>query len=467
MGRRLCRVGIWLFIAAMLLGGCGGVASDLERFDGIFRTDCLQGGRFERSAAFARSKLGRGDRPARNDLLWALQLGCIERLRQDYARSVEYFDKAEQMLNYFDFENAVVDSAAATVVNDNVIPYTGSEYDGIMVNTYKALDFMQLGKNDLARVEFNRALDRQRRAREKFAAELRKVKKQLEQEQKKRQMDLKKSVENPQLRRLIEEKYPGLYEFEAYPDFVNPFATYVAGLFFALVGDYSKAVDLLKESYGMVSDNAYIGEDLELVERVLDGRARFEKQVWVIFENGLGPIKEEFRVDVPLFLATNKVKYIGIALPRLVLREQAYPYLCVRTTDGNHRTQLVADMDRVAQTEFNKDFEGILTRAIVSAAAKAAAQYVLAENDSAGAEVASVLVAVYSYATTKADLRIWSTLPKNFQVARLPIPPDRTVTIEPPSSPCFSVKIPPCDNALVYVRIPFAQGKPTWQVITY
>jgi len=371
------------------------------------------------------------------------------------------------MLKSFDYQNEIADSVGAIVVSENIIPYVGEEYDGIMVNTYKALNFMALGENELARVEFNRALDRQRRAKENFTREIAKLKDEIEQEQEKEKSPVKESIENPKVKELIADRYPSLYEFKAYPDFVNPFTTYIAGVYFNLVGDHSKAATLLKESYGMVTDNEYIAQDMSSTEQILDGRGELKDTVWVIFENGMGPIKEEFRIDIPLFVATDKVKYVGIALPKLTFREQAYPYLSIKTAGHNYKTQLVADMDRVVQTEFNKDFKGILTRAIISSTAKAVAQYVLEEEGSSSSAMASVFVAVYSFATTAADVRIWTTLPKDFQVARLPMPGDRLVTIEPPGGKPFQVEIPTCKNALVYVRIPFEQARPVYDLITY
>jgi hypothetical protein len=124
-------------------------------------------------------------------------------------------------------------------------------------------------------------------------------------------------------------------------------------------------------------------------------------------------------------------------------------------------------MDRVVQTEFSKDFKGILTRAIMSATAKVVAQYALSKNDSSSPKIVSLLATVYSYATTAADVRIWTTLPKNFQVARLPMPPDRLITIEPPGGESFPVEIPACKNAFVYVRIPQKQTRQVVDLITY
>ncbi len=478
--RAICSLCV-IALLAVVLGGCNPAKNDLIKFNNYFKTEYLAGPALEESVAFAKSRTGmvlsdkevekgktvkKGRKPKAEDLLWTMQLGCLERLRQNHKKSTEYFDKSEEILNYFDQQNQLADSVAKILVSENVVAYLGTEYDGIMVNTYKALNFMTLGRQDLARVEFNRALDRQRRAIEKFAKEVQKLKEQIEQEEEKEEA-VKKNVENPEIKELIAKTYPGLYEFKAYPDFVNPFATYMAGVFFNLDGDHTKAAPLLKESCGMVSDNEYIAQDLAATEKILNGAGQLSNMVWVIFENGLGPVKEEFRIDIPLFLVTNKVRYVGIALPKLVSRAQACPHLSVKAGGYAYTTQLVADVDRVVQTEFNKDFKGILARAIISATTKAVAQYALQEEGSEGSMFASIFVAIYSFATTTADVRIWTTLPRDFQVARLSIPADRCLTIVPPGAASFEVKIPPCKNALVYVRMPFSQARAVCDVITY
>ncbi|MHC5075635.1 MAG: COG3014 family protein [Planctomycetota bacterium] len=459
---------IFLYLlGVVLLAGCNPVKSHLGKFNAAFQADCFTADNFERSAVFAESKISKKNSPKGADLMWTMQLGSIERLRLDHEKSNTYFDKSEEMLNQFDYQNQTLDSALAIASTENVLPYTGAEYDGIMVNTYKALNFMALGKEELARVEFNRALDRQRRAKEKYNREITKLREELDKGDEEENELSKKSTENPEVQTLISERYPNLYSYEAYPDFVNPFSTYIAGVFFNLTGDHTKAGPLLKEAYGMVSDSQYLAEDLAVMEKVLDGVEKMEGTVWLVFENGMGPVKEEFRIDLPIFIATDRIKYIGIALPTLEYRQEAYPYLDVRAEGQEYRTEIVADMDRVVQTEFNKDFGGILTRAIISTTAKAIAQYALEKQNSDAGTILSIGMAIYSAATTSADVRIWTTLPKNFQVARFDKPTDGKFTVAPPGGQSFEIEIGDCTNALVYVRIAFANSRPVYEVITY
>ncbi|MHC4115827.1 MAG: COG3014 family protein [Planctomycetota bacterium] len=467
LNRNLIYVGFLFLLLTVLFGGCNPAKSHLGKFNAYFQQDSFSASNYEKSTEFAESKISKKNNPRGADLLWSLQMGLLERMRQDYELSNEYFDKSEEMLGHFDYQNQLADSALAVASTENILPYTGAEYDGIMVNTYKALNFMVLGKEDLARVEFNRALDRQRRAKEKYNREIAKLRDELEEGGEEEKELSKKGTENPEVQKLIGERYPNLYAYQAYPDFVNPFSTYIAGVYFNLTGDHTKAGPLLKESYGMVSNNRYIAEDLEVTEKVLDGSQKLEGTVWVVFENGMGPVKEEFRIDLPIFIATDRIKYIGIALPTLEYRQEAYPYLNVRAGGREYRTEIVADMDGIVQAEFNKDFKGILTRAIISTTAKAIAQYALEKQGSDAGTILSIGVAIYSAATTSADVRIWTTLPKNFQIARFELPNDRIVTVSPPGGSGFEIKIGDCKNALIYVRIPFAGAIPIYDMIIY
>jgi hypothetical protein len=126
-------------------------------------------------------------------------------------------------------------------------------------------------------------------------------------------------------------------------------------------------------------------------------------------------------------------------------------------------------MDRVIQTEFKKDFRGILARAIASAVLKTAAQSAVhnRSNNDFASGLATALVGLYSYATTAADVRIWSALPKDFQVARCTIPQDRRLKIAPAGGAPFEVNIPTCSNAIVYVKIVRAGASPVYEVLAF
>ena len=453
-------IAVLTLAAGVCLSGCNPVMNNLGAFNNHF-----EAGDFKQAGQFAESKIKKNGSPSGNNLLWTLQLAASQRAKLDHADSIVSFDKAEEMMNYYAPQSEALDMVGSTIVNDNAIPYKGQEYDGIMVNTYKALDFMAEKKPDLARVEFNRALDRQMRAREHFNEEIRKLDAQLDKQKEETNTDARAMADDSDVQSIVNANYPNLSQFEPYPDFVNPFTTYLAGVYFLLIGENSRAADLLKETAGMVPDNDYIKNDLVLAEDAAAGKVKLKNQCWVIFENGLGPTKGEIRIDLPLILVSNRVYYTGVALPKLCPRSVAYPYLTIKTDTGEYQTRQVADMERVIETEFKKDFKGILMRAIASAVVKTTAQATLSNQEEG--RWAAFLVAAYSAVTTAADVRIWTALPKDFQVARCNIPENSPLLIFTPENTLFEVSIPPCTNAIVYIRIINAGATPVCEVLTF
>lgn len=444
--------------AVLFLFGCNAPREHLTQFN-----DMYQQGNFVCAKTFSEEKIKNTSSPSGQDLLWAMQSGAVNRSLKNYAESIQWFDRCEDMMKVFDPQARETDIIGTTLVNDNIIPYRGWAYDGIMINTYKALNFMAMGKPDDARIEFNRAMERQTRAKDKFNEEIQKEKDKLENANADNKVNYTKTTENPDVQNRIKSAYPGLYEFEAYPDYVNPFSTYLAGVFFTVIGDTSKARDLLKDSAGMLPNNPYVAGDFEAA----DSGAEIGPTVWIFFENGLGPTKEEYRVDLPIFLFSEDVYYAGIALPKLVQRSVACERLTIQSGGNYYPTEIVGDMDRVIHTEFAKEYPWILTRAIVSAGAKAAAQYALTDQNESSNQVAAVLMALYNFATTAADVRIWSALPKNFQVAKCPMPADGKLVIQTPQGWQRTVEIGSCKYAIVYIKMVSASNEPTIEIMTY
>ncbi len=441
--------------------GCNGPRDRLARFDHLYTQGDWNG-----AWTCVQEVPEPGNPPKGNDLLWALQRATVQRELQDYQTSNQWFDKAEDMMKYYDLGSKALDGVGSTLVNENTIPYRGSTYDGIMVNTYKALNYMALGQDDAARVEFNRAVERQRRARERFNAEIQREKAENDEKKTNKSVDYDKTLNNDATEEKIRAKYASLYEFEAYPDFVNPFATYIAGIFFTMIDDPDKAIDLLKESAGMVGSSQTIMEDFAGVDQWLSEGKPIPPCVWVIYENGVGPIKEEFRVDLPLYMVSKDVLYAGIALPKLTPRSLATRDLTVKSGETWVRTEEVADMDRVIQTEFAKVFPGILARALISAAAKVVMQDTLTDRGGMGGQLMGLAAAIYSQVTTAADCRIWTSLPKDFQVARVPMPKDPQLQIRLDGGEPREVSIPACRYALVYVKKVAAGADPVIEVMT-
>jgi len=426
-------------------------------------------GAYKEAAKFTDSKIDKDNLYAKNNLLWSLQSAISYFYASDNNASIKYFNDSEAIMKYYRQQILIKDvsqTLKSTLVNDTTRPYIGTEYDGIMANTYKAISYMALKDTDGARVEFNRAVDRQRRAKIFFSQMINKERaaiKKKEQESKRDGKNLE--VNDSDRNSLINQKYPSLHAYEPYPDFINPITTYLAGLFAKADGANSKADSLLKEAYGMMPKNENVRIDLE--EDIT------EPTVWLVFENGQAPVLKEWRIDFPIWIFTNKLSYISVALPKLVPRYKAYNYLVIKDdTNKITQTSFLSSMDRVIQTEFAKSYDVTVRRAILSSATKAAINYAIQEqtkdNNSGLAAFVSVATVIYQIASTHADTRSWRTLPKEFQLARFKRPKNGNITITTSNSIFIkNIKIPKTQHTLIYVRIATTNAQASVKVIPF
>ena len=99
----------------------------------------------------------------------------------------------------------------------------------------------------------------------------------------------------------------------------------------------------------------------------------------------------------------------------------------------------------------------MISKTIAATVIKAVAAY--AANEAArqsGGDLGGLLMqigtAVYQIAVNIADERTWTTLPKEFQVARIPTPADRKIDLTTPNGMKTSVTVSDGTVNVVYVK---------------
>jgi len=468
---RALKYSLLVGIIAILFTGC---MANLANSVGIDITNSVEqnenfiAGNYAGAAALAVENKNKESKLDEENLLSTLKAGNSYLYANYYDDSIKMLDESEAIIK-FHHEEALALSGADYMVqlmfNDAVIDYHASISDSVMVNTYKSLNYMALGKLSEARVELNRAVDRQRRAKNTYAELIQKQKDAIS--HKRREGNSKaidKTLDNSQLKSSVARNYSYLEEFKTYPDFINPFTTYLAGLFFAIEGDYSKSSSLLKEVYGMMPDNKTVKADFEMVESALSGELTKDKYVWVIYENGLCPVKYEYKITIPVWLVPNKINYTEISLPKMYIRSQATPKLSI-ISNGKllNETSVVGDMDRVILTEFKYSYNDILTRAVFSTLLKTYAQHEAEKRE----DYVGFATTVFRLLTTHSDTRVWNSMPKDFQIARVKMPNDGKLLLK---AGTHSIDVKVDSNAkgsIVYVRIPTAKSKPGFSIINF
>ena len=418
-------------------------------------------------ATAEREATAKADKEAggKDAIIWRLEQGAILRAQGKYEESNKAFDEAQEKIDEY-AEKAKVKLAAeagALLSNQANLPYRGRGYDGIMLNTYKALNFLAMHDPDKARVEIIRAYQRQQDAVEDHKRRIEKAQEELEGEKEKKRVEQARSDPNVQGR--LNQAYSGLDSLKVYSDYVNPFSVYLDGLIFLANAAGSSDLERARKSFERVcafaEGNHFVKEDLAMVEATVQGQSP-GPVTYVLVESGLAPMRDQIRIDLPIIFS--KVSYVGAAFPTLQLQGGRLHSLDVLANGTNQTAEPLASMDSIIAHDFKNELPTIITKTIAATVIKAAASY--AANDAArkqGGELAGLFsqlgTAVFQIAVNIADLRTWTTLPKEFLLCRVPTPPDRKIELQTPGgAQKVSVTLDEGAMNLVFVKSISANG---------
>jgi hypothetical protein len=398
-------------------------------------------------------------------IIWRLEQAAILRAQGKYDESNKAFDQAQETLDRYAEEAKVKvgSEIGAMVSNQANLPYRGRAYDGIMLNTYKALNYLALGELDKARVEIIRAYQRQQDAVDENKRRIERAEEDLESQKEKER--IRQAASDPKVQGSLTQTYSGLDTLPVYADYVNPFTVYLDGLLYftqaAGSSDWERARKSFERAAAFAPDNRFVKADLQRVEAGMNG-APLPPTTYVIFETGRAPIRDQIRIDIPILVS--RLSYVGASFPTLQPQGGYLTGLRVIANGTNETTEPLASMDGVIGNDFKNELPSIITKTIAATVIKAAASY--AANEAAnkqGGELAGLLsqigTAVFQIAVNIADLRTWTTLPKEFQVCRIPTPPDRKIDLEAAgTAQKVSVTLEEAVISLVFVKSISASG---------
>ena len=368
-------------------------------------------------------------------IIWRLEQAAILRTAGKYEESNRAFEQAQERIDDHAAKAKVKLGAesAALFSNQANAPYRGRAYDGILLNTYRALNFLALHDLEKARVEVIRAHQRQQDAVEENRRRIEETEESLRNEKERQRIE--QARDDKAFKSALQTNYATLDDAPAYADYVNPFTVYLDGLLFlagaADASDLERARKSFERAAGMAAGNTFVKADLASLEAAIAGKPA-GPVTYVIFENGRAPIRNQVRIDIPLFFT--RLSYLGAAFPTLEPQGGQMSALSVTAGGTNYTTALMASMDSVVGQDFKNELPSIITRTIAATVAKGAASYALNEvaNKEGGGVAglfAQIGTAVYQLSVNIADLRTWTTLPKEFQICRLPTPSDRKLEL--------------------------------------
>lgn len=405
------------------------------------------------------------------NLFTSLQVGLALRAAGSFESSQVAFDRAEsQLLWKSNRINSLEDllGAGLTVVgNDLMRSYQGNIYDGVLINTYKAMNALHMGDEDRARVELNRADQRQANAVEQLAVKV-------------QALGAKDSEETAQSENVdrtlgdamkpdgaVAQRLAAVEALGEYRDFRNPFTDWLHGAFRLATGESNRASDLFRNAVALDGQqNRHALEDLIVAEAAAGGISDAPARVWIVHEDGIGPHLEEFRYQFNVITPSGPI-FSAIALPEFVAGAPAVGTLGIRADGVDYRTQTLLNVDRYAATEFRAGYNAIVGKAIASTVVKTLAQ--VAVNETVGDEgLVGALLGIFANAaistTTRADTRMWHVLPHSIGVASLPRPADGRILIATGSGAAIDLTLPSTAFALVTVKTVSAGAPPAIHV---
>ena len=399
-------------------------------------------------------------------IIWRLEQAAVLRAVGDFRASNQAFDQAQETMEEYtqSAKVSVSREAGALLSNQATLPYQGRAYDGVMLNTYKALNYLSLGESEKARPEIIRAYQRQQDALAQNRRQIEKAQADLAEQDAANRELVEKQQNSAQLQNHVASLNRQLDQFKAYADYLNPFTVYLDGLFFMANEATASDLERARKSFEQLASlgaNDYIQQDLATVEDRLAGKP-FPPTTYVIFETGCAPIRNQIRIDIPTFWP--QMPYLGAAFPELQFSTNYFSELSITGQGLDKKTAVIASLDSVIAQEFKKKFPSIITKTLISTAIKATATHFAWQatrrrgpdgrlDDGGFAGMAVIIGAViWQSANNIADTRTWTTLPKEFQIARFPTPADRQIKLVTGNGQQATVTIPDGTLNLIYVK---------------
>ena len=405
-------------------------------------------------------------------LLDALEAGKAFNDAGMWELSKEAFDAAGKQLAWkedsVDTPAEVVNLLGTTLSSSAFGAYQGKIFEGGLIDYYQAINEIMMGNEQNARVDFNRFDVRMSNAVAQYAG----LREDIRQENRAELSQENASLASNSLEAAQGEFAAGVADVPRnQPDVKirNAAGEFMSGVFRATSSaradkNADKVIFPLREAAKASSSQAGVRLANRTANQLQRSGFTSKGKVYVLYEDGKGPSFTEFRIDLPLFLMTDKVTYTGIALPKFQPGQPAFGRLMFASTPSVEMTNIT----NTAGMEFNVAYPGIVTKAVVSTVIKTAAQVAanaVIDSETKNAPLLGALmklgVGAAQAASTQADVRAWANLPNTIQVATLNRPASGKLSMSASNGTKIKeITLPEGENVLVLVKASGVGGIP-------
>lgn len=375
------KVVICLLLA--VLSGCASYSQGFQKIETLLS---------QQKPELALQELEKNPSTGTNALLYLLDKAMLQRMAGQYKASNASFEQAKVLMDKLE-ATSITEQIGALTINDSAMSYEGEDYEQIAVHIYAALNYIELGLWDEARVEALQIDERIKRLKEK-------------------------------------------HDGKAIND---PFGRYLTGLIFEQGGEYSDAMIAYRDAYqtyqkyklatplflqqDLLRLTKYLGLDQEhktymtqFSLKAYGAVRQLEKQgeVVLLIHHSLAPIKRAHELLV--YSATGVP--LRISMPVYQSRPNYIDQARLIVGDKSVQTVMVDSFDKLARLSLATHRAAITARLIARALIKKQAALHAKKK---GGSLAGFLVDVAGMVTETADTRSWLTLPKHILFARLPL----------------------------------------------
>lgn len=421
----------------------------------------------DRGSALANLRTQEKKVPQRDRLQFLLQKGQMEWALGELDAALASFAEARVLIDLFD-EAAQVSlsgSAGDYLVQPGLRPYAPKIADRLHLHHYSALCYLEMGDYDAFRVEMRAIQDANDRVANLNRLAIEREEALLAQAQEERNVGPVEQLPDFVSDARIAGFYSSIQSLDpvtqARARYESPMLHFFEGIVQAHMeclgagdgDDAERARVALRMASEMVPDSITVSNALALALRDGD-RPVAHDRVWILHENGLAPklgsVKVAVAFSVPsdqrgaqdLSLMTMGADVVipvpvsnplfGQALftfPTIEQQDPAlfYPELLISADEGVlGRTHRISSPEEQQMLNFKADLPRAIRVAVVGGMIKAAVEQVATKEGGLGGFIAS---RVFTQATSGADTRAWTTLPREFQVACLDRPQSGMVTI--------------------------------------
>lgn len=400
--------------AVMLFAGCGGL-NFYRQLDLM-----VSAKQFQEAAGIIETQ--KNQYKGNNELIYFLDKGAVMQMLGDYKQSTYFLNTAEQIVEEL-YTKSVTGEIGAFLSNDLSLPYAGEDFEQVMINIMKCLNFMYKGDFSGAQIEARRVNHRLNVISDKLEG--------------------KNNYKEDAFAR-----YLGAIAYESTGDINSAYIDYKKAL---------KAYERYRELYGTeiprslradvlrMADAMGFNDDVERFQKEWGEKVEFERhasfskkgEVIAVIYDGMPAYKKSYYTTHPVADKKNNKTYImRMAFPKFVPRPFNVASAEIVYGDKKVSGFVAQDVSSIAVRNLADNILLISAKAIARATVKfLAAQALRNENEAdpkkrQTGQILGALADIYNIVSEQADTRSWRTLPGRFHLVRMPlIPGKHTVTV--------------------------------------